>query len=268
MLYVEKRVDCIWGDYSQVQATLNCIELILERNMEGYTVFLSSQDYPVKNSDFIRKYLEEYNSYNHISIDWVEQVWPDYKLRTENYKFNYSSQRGDFRLFPSLAGKVRAKKLRLQLRLLYAWSKGRVNIADWRKIYAARESPLLPLYGGSNWWALNYYSLCRIYQYVLELPDYVAYHKYTLCVDEIFFHTLLKHIAITDPNIRFRDTVTYVNWHRKNCPLPVTFTEYDFGELSTLPDDKLFARKFATRQSSKVLDLIDEYILFTGSRQP
>lgn len=55
--FIEKRVDCIWADYSQVVATCNLMEAIINSNNRGVIIFLSGQDYPVKSNDFINYFL-------------------------------------------------------------------------------------------------------------------------------------------------------------------------------------------------------------------
>ena len=49
VFFIKERVDCIWGDFSQVKATLNLIKNVIRDNKSGFVVFLSGQDYPIKN---------------------------------------------------------------------------------------------------------------------------------------------------------------------------------------------------------------------------
>ncbi|MNR59552.1 hypothetical protein D3C85_1808260 [compost metagenome] len=47
-----------------------------------------------------------------------------------------------------------------------------------------------------------------------------------------------------------------MNWSRKNCDLPVTFTSSDFEELQDNPE-KLYARKFDIELDDEILNKID-----------
>ena len=57
--------------------------------------------------------------------------------------------------------------------------------------------------------------------------------------------------------INIEQSLTYVNWTRKNCSLPVTFVINDFDELNRLPEFKLFARKFDIKLDMEILDKLD-----------
>ena len=98
VLFIEDRVDCIWGDFSIVQATLNSLDFIIENNLEGYTILMSGQDYPIKSKQYINTYLEKNQTYNHISIH-RNPVAPEepvfYKRRLTHYNFFLSKRRGD-----------------------------------------------------------------------------------------------------------------------------------------------------------------------------
>ncbi|MCB4234526.1 hypothetical protein LDL59_03785 [Kaistella anthropi] len=57
--FIKNRLDCIWGDYSQVLATINLIEELKNfgAKEEDRIVFLSGQDYPIKSSEYIKDFL-------------------------------------------------------------------------------------------------------------------------------------------------------------------------------------------------------------------
>jgi len=76
--------------------------------------------------------------------------------------------------------------------------------------------------------------------------------------DEIFFHSILMHLKEKNDTLIIKPSITYVNWERKNTPLPVTFIEDDFEELIEASKTKLFARKLDLEIDEKILDLIDQ----------
>lgn len=65
------------------------------------------------------------------------------------------------------------------------------------------------------------------------------------------------YLIDNDKDIKILPSLTYVNWHRKGCTLPVTFQKDDLEELTR--QCNLFARKFDTEFDTEILDLLDEY---------
>jgi hypothetical protein len=112
-------------------------------------------------------------------------------------------------------------------------------------------------YGGSNWWALPNETVKLIFDFLEVHPDYMEYHRFTHCPDEVFFNSIVANLIDTD---FIEQSLTYTNWERKNCPLPVTFGFDDFEELRFQPH-KLFARKFDDSFDSKILNKIDQELL-------
>src|SRR5690606_28979723 len=88
-------------------------------------------------------------------------------------------------------------------------------------------------------------------------PDYMAYHRYSLLPDEIFFPSIIKHLE-KDMKFKIQPSITYTNWVKKGRSLPVTFLEEDTAELEQVPSDKLMARKFNMSSESGILDILDK----------
>ena len=86
------------------------------------------------------------------------------------------------------------------------------------------------------------------------------YYKYTICADELFFHTLLKELMKNDHSIKIKSSLHYIDWQRKNVSLPVIFKVEDFNLLQGQSINFLFARKFDTDVDESILDLIDKKI--------
>ena len=126
------------------------------------------------------------------------------------------------------------------------------------KILKKRHFPkYLNPFGGSNWWAFPIETIHYINTFIKTHPDYLTYHKFTHCPDEIFFHSIIFSKYKSN---KIEKSVTYVNWSRKNCSLPVTFTSEDYIELSN-QKEKLFARKFDKKIDTQILDKIDKELL-------
>lgn len=251
VFFIEERVDCIWGDFSQVAATLNLIEIVLKKHANGMCIFLSGQDYPIKPIDAITDFLSKNSDKNFIDIREIAKMWDkkECKKRTRRYRYNFSNERGDFAI------------LTPRMRFLKLVFKKKIPLSLFIKSFIPRQLDM-KFYGGSNWWAFNFDTLNKIHRYIDDNKKKLYGHFiYTHCADEIFFHTIIKHLIKNDDTIVLDDTITYVNWSRKNCPLPVTFNQDDYEELATQPEVKLFARKFDTDYDGVILDILDQKIV-------
>jgi hypothetical protein len=85
-----------------------------------------------------------------------------------------------------------------------------------------------------------------------------SYFEYSLCADEFFFQSIVKHIA-DDNSAHFSNSTTYVSWDYAKCKTPITFRS-DLQELMQQDAHKLFARKFDITVDVTILDEIDRII--------
>ena len=140
--------------------------------------------------------------------------------RIDNYKVNFSNRKGDFILYPSIfqLGFYKAKNLR-NIKKLLAHSKYR----ELFKLFIKRKFPAyIKPYGGSQWWAFTTSTAKKIIDFITLHPDYLHFHQHTLLPDEIFFHSIILDSHKHTPH-QICETITYVDFKRKNVPLPVTF---------------------------------------------
>ena len=72
VIFVKNRIDCIWGDYSQVLASLIMMREIdnLEPEPNDRVVLLSGQDYPIKSNQFIIQFFNEHKDTCFIDIEY------------------------------------------------------------------------------------------------------------------------------------------------------------------------------------------------------
>lgn len=253
--FIEKRVDCIWGDYSQVEATFNLIEAVINSKNEGVTIFLSGQDYPIKSNEYINQFLSsnknDFMSFLHQIIDKNSVL---YKQRLKLFKINLANKRDDF----IIIGNPIYMNIENWKRLVKKCFKGKFKYQYLKYFFKERDN-LFDEYGkGSQWWAFQNETLNLIYNYInnnkYELDEYF---KYSFAVDEIFFHTIyLKLFNNHIPN----ENLHYINWEKKGVSLPLTFLEEDIHYFKNLPENKLYARKFDT-ESQKVYDWINNNLL-------
>jgi hypothetical protein len=246
--FLTNRINSLWGDISQIYATMNLIEAALNDGCEGMIIQLTGQDYPVKSNDFINQYLENNADINFIDTVPVEEIWQNYKERTESYKFNISEERGNVRT----CRKISKSSLK-------SFCRGEISLANLLLLLKKRHLPLRQ-YGGSAWWAMNVETLKIFYDYVKTNEKILfGYFKYTHCPDENFFATIIKAIQNQDNSIKILPSFTFVDWNRDEyAASPPIFTINDLAQLNSLPDNWLFARKFDTDVDEKILDELDK----------
>jgi hypothetical protein len=256
----DKREYTIWGDIGLVKATINAFAQIIADNRKGFCILLSGQDYPIKDNDHIKSFLENNPDTNFIStFPLPHGGWANGGThRLTHYKVNMSFKSKDVVLIPSLFEKVFYTKRTIK-NIVSLLLSGKVKFIY--KILKKRNAPgYIQPYGGEHWWALPIDTIYYIVEFLEKHKDYYAFHKDSLLPEEMFFHSIVMHLFDYKKCI-IKPTLTYVNWERKNVILPVTFDVHDFDELKTQPTDKLFARKFDIETDEDILDLIDKKIL-------
>lgn len=252
----EKRQSGLWGDRGIVIATINLLHLALSQDRDGYCVLLSGQDYPLKNNAFISTFFASNypkDFVNHFSLP--TDKWPGGGMeRIAYYKINFSKRKGDFILYPSIFHTEFYKRTNLiNIKKLLVHTK----FSDFIYLFKKRQFPkYIKPYGGSQWWAITTETAKKVIDFLELHIEYLRYHQYTLLPDEIFFQSIFLEIHKDTPDL-IRETITYVDFQRKNVPLPVTFTATDFTELKNLTYEVLFARKFDMEVDEIILDKID-----------
>ena len=257
--FIKERINCIWGDFSIVRATLELIHNVINDGNEGFTILLSGQDYPLKSNSYITDFLKQNSTKNFIDILPIEEKWGKkmVKDKIENYHILHSESRSNSNCYaPFYSGNLKSK-----FRTVLHLAKGRLSSENFKFLKTLpKRIPLFEKqYAGSQWWALNWETLKTMKAYIDEnFSSLEAYYSYTSSPDELFFQTVLMHVFSGEIE-NFNPSLTYVNWERKGCSLPVTFTASDFNELAQKPH--LFARKFDTEISSQLLNKIDSDLL-------
>nr|WP_240924870.1 beta-1,6-N-acetylglucosaminyltransferase [Leeuwenhoekiella sp. ZYFB001] len=255
------RCNGIWGGFGIVQATVNLIYYALSKVSDSFLVLLSGQDYPLQSQGQIQQFFNKTSFQAFIfGKPMPTTFWQNGGLeRIKKYRFYLSNTRYDFVLIPSIWNKSFYRKK--VLKDLYAILL-RGNKKDLLKIFKTRKHPAnIKAYGGSQWWAMSSNLAQRILDFIDNRPSFLNYHQDTLLADEIFFQTLIHHIAKTDNTLKIAPSLTYTNWERKNVPLPVTFSAEDFMELKNASETHLFARKFDIEKDTIILDKIDTELL-------
>jgi hypothetical protein len=251
----EKRAHVTWGDFSMVEAMLALLDMLDGQLHDlGYCVLMSGQDYPIKSNREIEAYFEQHYGMNFINGTKLPvEFWPNHGMdRIGAYNFHpLKRERFNLSVYP-LWDKRFYRLGHIYGICNFLWRHPR-QIGVLRKMfYPKRRCPgrLIP-HGGSQWWALPVETVKLIADFLRQNPAYIQYHKYTHVPDELFFQTIVYSLCAGD---KIADSLTYVNWARKGCPLPVTFTHADAGELD---NDQLFARKFDLDADARIFDILD-----------
>lgn len=251
-----------WGDIGIVKATIHCLQMIQHNQRSGYVVLLSGQDYPLQTNPRIKHYLEKhYGTHFMACFALPHYGWGKYGGidRLKFYKFNISNQRKDLIQIPSIWSPHFYRKKYFFLLFKMASKIKKHNLI---RLFLPRklDEPIAP-YGGGQWWAMPMETIHILLDYLQKHPNYEKYHQFTLLPDEIFFHSLVMHLKNEIPNFKLMPSITYVDWERKNTPLPVTFTSKDLEELIKVSKTKLFARKFDMEVDEEILDKIDQELI-------
>jgi Core-2/I-Branching enzyme len=232
----EPRISVYWGEFSQVDATMQLIRQALERPEKyDYFILLHGADYQLRSSTYINKFFEMNCGGEFISL--VKMPVPGYPLSKIN-KVRYPSEK-PFRRFASRA----LAKFGLAHR-------------DYRKQLGDIDA-----YAGDACWALSRAACQYIVDFTDRNPQVERYFRKTFTSDETFFHTLIGNSPFLH---HVRRGPLYTDWSipgRGFHPTMINETHVShFGKQEQVwisdqfgSGEALFARKF----SDDNLDLLD-----------
>ncbi|WHT38027.1 beta-1,6-N-acetylglucosaminyltransferase [Myroides sp. mNGS23_01] len=167
--FIDNRVNCIWGDFSQVQATLNLIQGLAEYQPSPFdrVVLISGQDYPLQSAAAIQTFYEEHQAVDFIEKFVAQEVHPRPYLNFRGFKVNKSDKRGAYVIF---------KKHKIS-GLYKSIFKGCFKFSYVKYLFTQKElDPSIVFYKGSSWWALRYDTLEKIM--TLYQENYEEYYYF------------------------------------------------------------------------------------------
>jgi Core-2/I-Branching enzyme len=217
------RVECYWGGFSLLQATLVGIEAILASgDLPDHAFLLSGQDYPLRPPREIEAFLEARRGRNLLHyFSLPAEEWAGEGGGLNRVRWPYF------------------ERIRYKTRLL--------------RLPIPRRFPQgLEPYGGMALWALTGDALAAVMRFVAERPDVLRFFRRTKMPDELFFQTVLLNgpRATTVEN----ELIHYLDWSDGSAH-PATLRAADLPKLRA--SGKLFARKFDASVDSEILDLLD-----------
>ena len=242
-IYFVKREKTQWGDFSLVQATLNCLKLASTKGDFDFFVLLSGQDFPIKSNLEIMNFFSNHkgNSFIEGKPFPVESLKYNGLERINSYSFNIFGKRHTY--------------IPWDWNPPFNWKGKLINLAlgGYRKLLPKRRFPkALRAFYGSQWWALNHETVSLVLSFLKSNPDYIKYHKKSLIPDEMFFQSIifskkenLKRTKIENKNLH------YIEWKNgESHPKVLGMADQEKLEAS----EKLFARKFDLFMDSKIFE--------------
>ena len=167
LCFIEERVDCIWGDVSQVYTEMALFDAVSKGESYKYVHLLSGIDVPIKSQDYI-----------HTNLNGVDLEFIGYLLDDSNH---------------------RLLKRRVELYHLFT-NKGRTSLGKFlsqvRRAFCAvqllvgyKRKHILKEFGiGPNWVSLT----GECVRYILSQKELIYREfKYTTCIDEVYKHSIL-----------------------------------------------------------------------------
>jgi hypothetical protein len=212
------RVRCGWGEFSLVQATMNCLEDLRRTGRAvDYVFLLSGADIPIKPLAALKGYLSENAGGEFIeSFPIRERRWLLGGNQEERFLYRFPFNKRRFR------------------RLFRAF----LLVQRWLRLTKA-VPPGLKLCLGSQFWCLTWESCEAILRLCEERPEVVRFFRTAWIPDESFFQTLIRNVAPAE-RIRGRSLTHY---HFDEHGRPRAYADGDQAALET--SDAFFARKAA-----------------------
>lgn len=220
----DKRVDVRWGDYSQVEATLELLKSVREnKNEYQYVHLISGACFWAMHPNSIIKELETDTK------QYIEcHALPEDTTWTWGGESRYSV------FYPKwMIERPTGNQLKRYSRIMWQ------EFVMRTKVFKRKKYPVKKFYGGSQWFSITGELADWMVDYVDKHPEYTKPFVHGILVDEVFFSTL----AMYSP---FRENVQnyhkrYMIWNIVKTGGPSVLTENDIVDIVKSGD--FFARK-------------------------
>ncbi|MDH5333669.1 MAG: beta-1,6-N-acetylglucosaminyltransferase, partial [Thermoleophilia bacterium] len=215
---------CYWGGFGMVRAALKGLDALVEGGEPfDYAVLLSGQDYPLRHSQGIERFLAEAGGRSFLNAFPLPRAT------------GWGARGGLDRIEDWHLVRRRALHLRLP---------------------RPRRLPFgLAPFGGSAWWCLSHEVAAYVQGFARDNPAVVSFFEHTLHPSELFFQTIVMNSPLAPTVVD--DSLRLVKWAAE-ARSPVTLTTADTADLLASP--ALFARKFDARVDAAILDVLDEHL--------
>lgn len=238
LTFVKNRIDVRWGDSSQIEAEYALWKEVAQKNYDRLHL-ISGADYPLHSQQEIHDFFDQYPDEEFINFEGNE------RSKSEISHELYKKCRLYHILLPYIRhrNKIIAKSSNF---IRHAFMALQIGIHVKRKFYFET------LYKGSNWVSVTQ----KFVNTLLKYEDIVKQDfRLTHCSDEVYKQTIAMH---EDFNISQLGNLRHVDFERGTKQSPYTFGDGDYNLLCDSKD--LFARKFSSERSSKLIDQIESNI--------
>ncbi|BCL36772.1 beta-1,6-N-acetylglucosaminyltransferase [Nostoc sp. MS1] len=244
--FIKERSIIFWGEFSIVQATIDLIKAALSKQKFEYLILISGSDYPLKNAQYIKDFLQRKKGSEFITL--VEVPHEEYRKgwdRFHQYRIS----------FPSNNKILRGVKRVLNFVIN--------NVLHWQRNYKKSLGDLKP-YAGGQWWALSGDACQYILDFIEKNPKVVRFFQTAFIPDESFFQTILGNSSFMS---RIKPNLTFTKWDDSEHPNYITvelLQSFKFEDVINRQSisgcsEVLFARKFAP-DSEEVIKFIENHI--------
>jgi len=225
-VFLCERHRCYWGRMGIVRATLSCIRKAIELDLPfDYAFLLSGEDYPIKSTEHINKFLSK-----NTGKEFIESFAFDAPNRWSRHGGSYNP-------------------LNRVLFWTFFFRSKHIQIKSRRRFPLGFRPHL-----GAQWWCLSKECIKYVNTFVTRNPKYVRYFNWVFIPDECFFQSILSNSPYARKIVG--DGTRYADWENPNPNVPRTLMISDLDKLRESP--ALFARKFDATRSRTLVDKLDE----------
>ena len=238
-IFLEKRINVYWGEFSIVQATILLLNQALSSNNQfDYIILISGTDYPLHSALYIENFFEKNHGKEFINIVPMpcDQMGKPIR-RLTNYKFQ--------------------SKNKFSHALIKTFTlNGLLNLKRDFRPYLGNMAP----YAGSQWWALTNSACNFILKFIENNKQFVDFYVNTHIPDESFFHTIIGNSPFMKKVTR---NLTYTDWSDRRRPSQINDKHLEYFQSNYSINTKgiygegelLFARKFSDKNEDLILKL-------------
>lgn len=237
-ILLAKRVNVVWGDYSQIACELALYQKAVRGGFDYYHM-LSGVDLPIKSATYISEFFEQQKGQEFFEVACDQYNVEDIYRKTNLY---HLFQRYNRSKIGNVIQRFKIKKFSEHIQKSIGVSRCK---RDEQRLYK-----------GGNWMSLTDSAV----RYLLSKESFVRRRfRFTCCPDEIFAQTILMNSPFKDkrynPVKNESSSLRLIDWKRG---APYVWTNDDKEQI--MSSDNLFARKFSTAKDKQIIDYIKENI--------
>lgn len=245
--WVEDRIYVSWAGYSQVNAILSMIKLMLDSEIKyDRVISMTGCDYPLWSNEQIHK-------------EFKENLNKQYMIGFNISKSESDGQKRKVNQYWLLDLHIKNRKI---VKCISKGFEKTMDILPIRKRVYQKEKNGYDIWYSSDYWALTYECVKKLYYQYINDKNLVRYLKTSFAPSELFMATMVfnskyKKFA-TVLNVKKPkglDKLTALHYIDYSNGI-VVFNENDFDRLRK--SGKMFARKFNTGKSEKLIKMIDD----------